>query len=174
MIKTFQGKSPKIHETAFIAENAVIIGDVEIGERASVWYNCVLRGDVNYIRIGAGANIQDGTITHVSRGQDFPTVVEERVTIGHSATVHGCYVETGSLIGIGAIILDGARIGKNSLVAAGSLVTPGTVIPERSFVLGSPARVKRELTDEEVENIQKFWQNYIALSEIYLVGTPSS
>jgi len=174
MIKTFQGKSPKIHETAFIAENAVIIGDVEIGERASVWYNCVLRGDVNYIRIGAGANIQDGTIIHVSRGQDFPTVVEERVTIGHSATVHGCYVETGSLIGIGAIILDGARIGKNSLVAAGSLVTPGTVIPERSFVLGSPARVKRELTDEEVENIQKFWQNYIALSEIYLVGTPSS
>ena len=174
MIKTFQGKSPKIHETAFIAENAVIIGDVEIGERASVWYNCVLRGDVNYIRIGAGANIQDGTIIHVSRGQDFPTVVEERVTIGHSATVHGCHVETGSLIGIGAIILDGARIGKNSLVAAGSLVTPGTVIPERSFVLGSPARVRRELTDEEVENIQKFWQNYIALSEIYLVGTPSS
>ena len=168
MIKTFQGKSPKIHETAFIAENAVIIGDVEIGERASIWYNCVLRGDVNYIRIGAGANIQDGTIIHVSRGQDFPTVVEERVTIGHSATVHGCYVETGSLIGIGAIILDGARIGKNSLVAAGSLVTPGTVIPERSFVLGTPARVKRELTDEEVANLQKFWQNYIALSAIYL------
>lgn len=168
MIKTFQNIAPKIHETAFVAETAVIIGDVEIGERASVWYNCVLRGDVNYIRIGAGTNIQDGTVIHVSRGADFPTVIEERVTVGHSATVHGCHVETGSLVGIGAIILDGARIGKNSLVAAGSLVTPGTQIPERSFVLGSPARVRRELTDEEVENLQKFWRNYIALSEIYL------
>jgi carbonic anhydrase/acetyltransferase-like protein (isoleucine patch superfamily) len=167
MIKSFQNTTPKIHETAFVAETAVIIGDVEIGESASVWYNCVLRGDVNYIRIGAGANIQDGTIIHVSRGSDFPTIIEENVTVGHSATVHGCHIETGSLIGIGAIILDRARIGKNSLIAAGSLVTPNTRIPERSFVLGSPARVKRELTDEEVANIQKFWQNYIALSEIY-------
>jgi carbonic anhydrase/acetyltransferase-like protein (isoleucine patch superfamily) len=168
MIKSFQNTTPKIHETAFVAETAVIIGDVEIAEKASVWYNCVLRGDVNYIRIGAGANIQDGTIIHVSRGNDFPTIIEENVTVGHRAMVHGCYIETGSLIGIGAIILDGARIGKNSLVAAGSLVTPNTQIPERSFVLGSPARVKRELTGEEVENIQKFWQNYITLSEIYL------
>jgi len=168
MIKTFQNIAPKIHETAFVAENAVVIGDVEIGEQASIWYNCVLRGDVNYIRIGAGANIQDGTIIHVSRGQDFPTIIEPRVTVGHSATIHGCYVETGSLIGIGAIILDGARVGKNSLVAAGSLVTPGTQIPERSFVVGSPARVRRELSDEEVANLQKFWQNYITLSEIYL------
>ncbi len=167
MIKNFQNTAPKIHDSAFIAENAVIIGDVEIGERASIWYNCVLRGDVNHIRIGAGVNIQDGTIIHVSRGNDFPTIIENSVTVGHSATIHGCYIETGSLIGIGAIILDGARIGKNSLIAAGSLVTPNTIIPERSFVLGSPAKVKRELTDEEVENIQKFWQNYITLSEIY-------
>ena len=170
MIKAFQEKSPKIHETAFVAETAVVIGDVEIGERASIWYNCVLRGDVNFIRIGADANIQDGTVIHVSRGQDFPTIIEPQVTVGHSATVHGCYVETGSLIGIGAIILDGARIGRNSLVAAGSLVTPGTRIPERSFVLGSPARVRRELTDEEVANLQKFWQNYVTLSEIYYNG----
>jgi gamma-carbonic anhydrase len=167
MIKTFQAKSPQIHASAFIAETAVIIGDVEIGERASVWYNCVLRGDVNFIRIGAGTNIQDGTVIHVSRGADFPTVIEPHVTVGHSATIHGCYIEQGSLIGIGAIILDGARIGKNSLVAAGSLVTPNTIIPERSFVLGSPARVKRELSDEEVENLQKFWQNYITLIELY-------
>jgi len=167
MIRPFQNITPQIHETAFIAENAVIIGDVRIGARASVWYNCVLRGDVNYIRIGDDTNIQDGTIIHVSRGNDFPTVIEDRVTVGHSATVHGCYVETGSLIGIGAIVLDGARIGKNSLVAAGSLVTPGTRIPERSFVLGSPARVKRELTDEEIENLQKFWQNYVKLTALY-------
>jgi gamma-carbonic anhydrase len=172
MIKSFQNNAPKIHETAFIAENAVVIGDVEIGERASVWYNCVLRGDVNFIRIGAGTNIQDGTIIHVSRGADFPTIIENNVTVGHSATVHGCFVGQGSLIGIGAVILDGARIGRNSLIAAGSLVTPNTVIPERSFVLGSPARVKRELTDEEVENLRKFWQNYISLSEIYLNEQP--
>ena len=167
MIKSFQNIAPKIHETAFIAENAVIIGDVEIGERASVWYNCVLRGDVNHIRIGADTNIQDGTIIHVSRGADFPTIIEKEVTVGHSATIHGCYIQRGSLIGIGAIILDGARIGKNSLIAAGSLVTPNTIIPERSFVLGSPARVKRELSDEEIENLQHFWQNYVKLIELY-------
>lgn len=170
MIKSFQNLTPKIHESVFIAENAVIIGDVEIGAQASVWYNCVLRGDVNYIRIGAGTNIQDGTIIHVSRGAEFPTIIENNVTVGHSATIHGCYIETGSLIGIGAIILDGARIGKNSLIAAGSLVTPNTIIPERSFVLGAPARVKRELSDEEIADLQKFWENYIKLSEIYLKG----
>ena len=167
MIKNFQNLTPKIHESAFIAENAVIIGDVEIGERASVWYNCVLRGDVNQIRIGADTNVQDGTIIHVSRGADFPTIIEKEVTVGHSATIHGCYIEQGSLIGIGAIILDGARIGKNSLIAAGSLVTPNTVIPPRSFVLGSPARVKRELSDEEIENLHHFWQNYVKLIELY-------
>lgn len=168
IIKRFLDKSPKIHETAFIAENAVIIGNVEIGENASVWYNCVLRGDVNYIRIGAKTNIQDGTIIHVSRGEDFPTIIEDEVTVGHSATIHGCYIEKGSLIGIGATILDGARIGRHSLIAAGSLVTPNINIPERSFVLGSPAKVKRELSDEEIENIQNFWRNYVKLSEIYL------
>lgn len=168
MIKPFLDKTPKIHPTAFIAENAVIIGDVEIGENSSIWYSCVLRGDVNFIRIGAKTNIQDGTIIHVSRGENFPAIVEDEVTVGHSATIHGCYIEKGSLIGIGSTILDGARIGKNSLIAAGSLVTPNTQIPERSFVLGSPARVKRELSDEEIENIQNFWRNYVKLSEIYL------
>lgn len=167
MIKSFQNITPKIDETAFIAENAVIIGDVEIGAEASVWYNCVLRGDVNYIRIGAKSNIQDGTIIHVSRGEDYPTIIETEVTVGHSATIHGCYIETGSLIGIGAIVLDGARIGKNSLIAAGSLVTPNTIIPERSFVLGAPAKVRRELSDAEVKDLQRFWQGYIQLSEIY-------
>lgn len=167
MIRSFKNITPKIHETAFIAENAVVIGNVEIAENASIWYNCVLRGDVNFIRIGAKTNIQDGTIIHVSRDENFSTIIEDEVTVGHSATIHGCYIEKGSLIGIGSTILDGARIGKNSLIAAGSLVTPNTIIPERSFVLGSPARVKRELSDEEVSNIQKFWQGYIELSEIY-------
>lgn len=169
MIKSFNGVSPKIHESVFVAENAVIIGDVGIGENASIWYNCVLRGDVNFIRIGDGTNIQDGTIIHVSRSEEFPTIIEHNVTVGHSATIHGCYIETGSLIGIGAIILDGARIRKNSLIAAGSLVTPNTIIPERSFVMGAPAKVRRELSDDEVTDLQKFWQNYVKLSEIYLI-----
>lgn len=171
MIRNFQDKTPKIHESVFVAENAVIIGDVEIGAGASVWYNCVLRGDVNHIRIGERTNIQDGTIIHVSRGERFPTIIEHEVTVGHSATIHGCYIETGSLIGIGAIILDGARIGRNSLVAAGSLVTPNTEIPAGSFVIGSPARVKRELTAEEISDLERFWRGYVQLSEIYKAGS---
>lgn len=171
MIKSFQTLTPKIHETAFIAEDAVIIGDVEIGAEASVWYGSILRGDVNFIRIGARTNIQDGSIIHVSR-DTHSTVLEEEITVGHRVTLHGCYVERGCLVGIGAIILDGARIGKHSLIAAGSLVTPGTQIPERSLVMGSPARVKRHLTDEEVADLEKFWRNYILLGEFY--RTPSS
>ncbi len=167
MIKSFKHIAPKIDETAFIAENAIVIGNVEIAESASVWYGCVLRGDVNFIRIGARTNIQDMTMIHVSRGKDFPTIVEADVTVGHRVTLHGCYVESGCLIGIGATILDGARIGANSLVAAGSLVTPNTIIPPNSFVLGAPARVKRELTDEEVEKIRENCRNYVNLSGIY-------
>lgn len=167
MIKSFQDKTPQIHKSAFIAENAVIIGDVKIEKDAGIWYNCVLRGDVNFIRIGKSTNIQDGTIIHVSRGEEFPTIIEHEVTVGHSATIHGCYIETGCLIGIGAIILDGARIGRNSLIAAGSLVTPGTVIPEKSFVMGAPAKVKRQLTDDEAADLERFWRGYVKLKEIY-------
>lgn len=166
MIKSFQGVAPKIHQTAFVAEDAVIIGDVEIGENASVWYGSILRGDVNFIRIGARTNIQDGTVIHVSR-ETHSTILEEEITVGHRVTLHGCYVEKGCLIGIGAIILDGARIGRNSLVAAGSLVTPGTQIPPQSLVMGSPARVKRQLSDDEAKDLEKFWRNYVLLNEIY-------
>ncbi|MEZ5345793.1 MAG: gamma carbonic anhydrase family protein [Pyrinomonadaceae bacterium] len=168
MIKTFQDKTPKIDESVFVAENAVIIGDVEIARDASIWYGCVLRGDVNYIRIGERSNIQDATVIHVSSiGGDFATIIEHDVTVGHCATIHACYIETGCLIGMGAIILDGARIGKNSLVGAGSVVTPGTVIPPRSLVLGSPAKVKRELSDDEVKDLEKFWRGYVELKDIY-------
>jgi len=167
MIKSFQNIAPKIHETVFIAEDAVIIGDVEIGEQASIWYGCVVRGDVNFIRIGARTNIQDLTMIHVSRGAEFPTIVETDVTVGHRVTLHGCYVEKGALIGIGATVLDGARIGANSLIAAGSLVTPNTIIPPKSFVLGAPAKVKRELTDEEIAKISENCRNYVDVSAIY-------
>jgi len=166
MIKSFQNLHPKIHETAFVAENAIIIGDVEIGAESSVWFGSVLRGDVNFIRIGARTNVQDGCVIHVS-SKTHPTVLEDEVTLGHRVTLHGCYVETGCLIGIGAIVLDGARVGRNSLVGAGSLVTPNTRIPPGSLVMGSPAKVKRVLTDEEIYNLPRFWQNYTALAKIY-------
>ncbi|MBS1795605.1 MAG: gamma carbonic anhydrase family protein [Acidobacteria bacterium] len=166
MIDTFQNIAPEIDETAFIAETAVVVGDVRIGAEASVWYGSVIRGDVNFIRIGARTNIQDGSVIHVS-SDTHSTVLEDEITVGHRVTLHGCYVEKGCLIGIGAIILDGARIGRNSLVAAGSLVTPGTIVPPRSLVMGSPARVKRELTDEEVAGLEKFWRNYILLGRTY-------
>lgn len=166
MIRPFQNTQPKIHETAFVAETAVIIGDVEIGAESSVWYGSIIRGDVNYIRIGARTNIQDGSIIHVT-SKTHPTVLADEVTLGHRVTLHGCYIETGSLIGIGAIVLDGARIGANSLVAAGSLVTPNTIIPPNSLVMGSPAKVKRELTEEELNDLPRFWQNYTKLIEFY-------
>lgn len=166
MIKPFQNTQPKIHETAFVAETAFVIGDVEIGAESSVWYGSIIRGDVNYIRIGARTNVQDGSIIHVT-SKTHPTVLEDEVTLGHRATLHGCYVETRCLIGIGAIILDGARIGKNSLVAAGSLVTPNTIIPPNSLVMGSPAKVKRALTEEELNDLPHFWQNYTKIIESY-------
>jgi gamma-carbonic anhydrase len=166
MIAPFNDKSPKIHETAFVAHDAVIIGDVEIGENASIWFGSILRGDVNYIRIGDRTNIQDGTVIHVS-SKDHPTILEDNITVGHRVTLHGCYVESECLIGIGSIILDGARIGTNSLVAAGSLVTPNTHIPSGSLVMGTPARVKRPLTADEIAGLKASWQNYVELSVRY-------
>ena len=166
MIKGFGDKTPRIHETAFVTEDAIVIGDVEIGEQASIWFGSIVRGDVNFIRIGDRTNIQDACVIHVS-SKDHPTILEDRITVGHRATLHGCHVETGCLIGIGSIILDGARIGRNSLVAAGSLVTPGTVIPEGSLVLGAPARVKRPLTPDELAYLDRSWKNYVELTRRY-------
>lgn len=166
MILSFREINPKIHPTAFVAHDANIIGDVEIGEDASVWFGSVLRGDVNYIRIGARTNIQDQTIVHVS-SKGLPTIVEEEVTVGHRVTLHACHVERGCLIGIGAILMDGVRVGANSIVGAGTLVTPGTKIPPRSLVIGSPGRVKRELTEDELASLQHSWQNYVELKDQY-------
>lgn len=166
MIKPFNSISPKIHETAFIADDAIIIGDVEIGEDVSVWFGSTIRGDVNYIRIGARTNIQDMTVIHVS-SKTHSTVLEDEITVGHQVTLHGCYVERGCLIGIGAILLDGVRVGANSLVAAGSLLTPGTQIPPGTLVMGSPAKVKRELTDDELAKLQRSWRNYVELKKHY-------
>ena len=166
MIKSFQNTTPKMHESAYVTDDAIVIGDVEIGAESSVWFGSILRGDVNYIRIGERTNIQDGTIIHVSR-EKHSTILENEITVGHRVTLHGCHIETGCLIGIGAIILDGVRVGENSLVAAGSLLTPNTVIPPRSLVMGSPAKVKRELSDTEVKDLERFWRNYVSLSRVY-------
>ena len=166
MIKSFQNKTPQIDETAYVTDDAIVIGDVEIGAESSVWFGSILRGDVNSIRIGSRTNIQDGTIIHVSR-ETHLTVLEDEITVGHRVTLHGCHIETGCLIGIGSIILDGVRVGKHSLVAAGSLLTPNTQIPPRSLVMGSPAKVKRELSDAEVKDLEKFWRNYVTLSRVY-------
>jgi len=166
MIRPFNGISPRIHESAYFTDDAIIVGDVEIGEDSSVWYGSVLRGDVNYIRIGARTNIQDQTIIHVS-SKGLPTIVEDEVTVGHRVTLHACHVERGCLIGIGAILMDGVRVGAQSLVGAGSLLTPGTHIPPRSLVIGSPARVKRELTEDELASLEKSWRKYVELKDKY-------
>ncbi len=166
MIKPFGSSKPNVHPSAFVADDAIVIGDVEIGDDASIWFGSVVRGDVNYIRIGDRTNIQDACVIHVS-SKNHPTVLEHEITVGHRVTLHGCHVEMGCLIGIGSIILDGARIGARSLVAAGSLVTPGTVIPPESLVMGAPAKVKRPLTPEEIENLDNSWKNYVELSRRY-------
>lgn len=166
MIKPFRDILPTIDKTAFVADDAIVIGDVEIGEDASVWFGSILRGDVNWVRIGARTNIQDQTIIHVS-SQGLPTIVEENVTVGHRVTLHACHVESGCLIGIGAIIMDGARIGRDSIVGAGTLVTPGTQIPPRSLVIGSPGRVKREVTDAELADLERSWRRYVELKNHY-------
>jgi len=166
MIKPFRGIHPRIHPTAFVEESAQVIGDVHLGEESSIWFNAVVRGDVHYIRIGDRTNIQGNSVIHV-RNDSHPTILEDEVTVGHSVTLHGCYVEKGSLIGIGSIVLDDVRVGAFSLVAAGSLVSPGTVIPPRSLVMGLPAKVKRELTEAEVNDLSVFWKNYVEYTKMY-------
>jgi len=166
MLKPFRGVHPRIHPTAFVEESAQVIGDVHLGEESSIWFNAVVRGDVHYIRIGDRTNIQDNSVIHV-RNDSHPTMLEDEVTVGHSVTLHGCYVEKGSLIGIGSIVLDDVHVGALSIVAAGALVSPGTVIPPRSLVMGLPAKVKRELTDAEVNDLSVFWKNYVEYTKMY-------
>jgi carbonic anhydrase/acetyltransferase-like protein (isoleucine patch superfamily) len=166
MIRPFRGVHPQIHPTAYVEPSAQVIGDVHLGEEASIWCNCTVRGDVHYIRIGDRSNVQDNSVLHVRNGT-HPVILESEVTVGHSVTLHGCYVERGCLIGIGSILLDDVRIGELSLVAAGSLVSPGTIIPPRSLVMGSPAKVKRPLTDTEAAALEVFWKNYVEYTNEY-------
>ena len=148
ILLTLGDKVPRLARDAWVAPGAVVVGDVELGSGASVWYGCVLRGDVNWIRVGARTNIQDQSVLHVSR-DGFPCELGNEVTVGHRAVVHGCRVGDGALIGIGAIILDGAEIGSESLIGAGAVVAPGVVIPDGMLAVGIPARVVRPLRKDE-------------------------
>lgn len=163
IIRAFRGKSPKIAASAFIAEGAVLIGDVEVGEQASIWYGCVLRADVGHIRVGARSNVQDGSCLHMTSNLSH-AVIGEDVTVGHGAIVHGATVHDGALIGMGSILLDNVVIGSQSLVAAGSLVPPRMVVPPNSMVRGQPAKVVRELSDEERLEGRRGAAHYIELA----------
>lgn len=160
--------SPNVHPTAFVADNATVIGDVNLGADSSVWFGTVIRGDTATITVGAGSNVQDGTVLHADHG--FPLTIGERVTIGHKAMVHGCTIGDESLIGIGAVVLNGAKIGKNCLVGAGALVTEGKEFPDGSMIIGSPAKAVRQLTPEQIEGLRKSAQTYINNGRRYKAG----
>ncbi len=173
MIRPYRNISPRIHCTAFVEESAQVIGDVVIGEESSVWFNAVVRGDVNYIRIGHRTNIQDLSVLHVTH-DTHPLVVGNEVTVGHGVTLHGCTVRDRCLIGMGAVILDGAVIGEESIVGAGALVREGMTVRPRTLVVGVPAREARTLTDEEVERLRRSALNYIAYMNEYKESHPPS
>lgn len=166
LIRSFRGKAPRIHESVYLAESATVIGDVEIGPRASLWFGAVVRGDVFHIRIGAETSVQDNTVIHVTHDR-FPTIVGDRVTIGHAAILHGCTIGDRCIIGMGATVLDQAEIGERSIVGAGALVTPGTKIPPGHLAVGTPARVKRPLTEAELSWLETSADHYIELAQIY-------
>ena len=166
LIRGFRGHQPKLDPTAFVADTATLIGDVTLGARSSVWFGAVLRGDVFHIRIGEETSIQDNAVIHVTHDQ-YATEVGSRVTVGHGVTLHGCTVGDLCIVGMGAIVLDQAVIGDRSIVGAGALVTPGTKIPPGHLAVGSPARPKRPLTEEELSWLESSAQHYVELARGY-------
>jgi carbonic anhydrase/acetyltransferase-like protein (isoleucine patch superfamily) len=166
MIRSYRGRTPQIPASAYIDPDAVIIGDVTIGELSSVWPGVVIRGDVNWIRIGARTNIQDGSVLHVMK-DTHPLVLGDAVTIGHGVILHGCTVESNVLIGMGSILLNGAKIGTGSIVAAGTLVPEGTIVPPGSLFMGHPGKLRRALTPEDQASIEAYAARYIEYSETY-------
>ncbi len=159
---------PKIHESAWVADSAQVIGHVELAQDSSVWFGTVIRGDTSTIRIGRGSNIQDSSVLHADEG--MPLVIGDNVTVGHQVMLHGCTVGDGSLIGIQAVVLNGAKIGKNCLVGAGSLVTEGKEFPDGSMILGSPAKVVRQLSAEQIAGLKMSAQHYVDNARRYQTG----
>ena len=158
MIIEYENIQPQIDESCFIADSAEIIGRVNVAENSSVWYGCIIRGDENTINIGKNTNIQDGTVIHISK--EHQTEIGDYVTVGHKAIVHACKIGNNVLVGMGAILLDGVEIEDDVLIGAGSIVTPGKIIPRGTLVLGSPAKVVRELTEEEIKHLKQSAMDY--------------
>ena len=177
MIRPFQGIHPKIDESAFIAETAVIVGDVEVGPQSSIWYNVVARGDVNFIRIGKRTNIQDLSMLHVTHKKTAadpgaPLIIGDDVTVAHSVTLHGCTVENGAFIGMQAIVMDNVVVGEGALVGARALVTEGTVIAPHTLWVGAPAKYKRDLTPDEIDWLGRSAGNYVNYALQYIHDRP--
>lgn len=166
MLHSYLGHSPQLGTSVFTVDSAEIIGDVVIGDYSSIWFNVVIRGDVNYIRIGSRTNVQDGTVIHVDHSR-YPTHIGDDVTIGHNVTLHGCNIGDRCLIGMGAVVMDNVTIENDAMVGAGALVPPGTVIPSGSLFMGSPAKFKRKLTQKELDHLKQSAQNYIKYAENY-------
>jgi len=166
MILTLAGRTPRIAASAYIAPSADVIGEVEIGEHSSVWFQCVLRGDIEPIRVGANSNLQDGTMVHTMKGS--PVVVGDWVTVGHRAVLHGCTIENHCLVGMGAVLLNNVRVGEGSIIAAGAVVVEDTVIPPRSLYVGVPAQFRRELAETEQAFIDMHASHYLEYKDEYL------
>lgn len=168
MIRSYKGKSPQIASTCFVDDSAQLVGDVTLAEHASVWMNCVLRGDVHSIRVGANSNIQDCSVLHGMLGK-WPVVVGDWVTVGHSVTLHGCVIEDRCLIGMGSVILNGARIGTGSIIAAGCVIPEGTVVEPYSLWAGVPGKFRKKIDNDEMqEMILHYAKNYLDYKETYL------
>jgi carbonic anhydrase/acetyltransferase-like protein (isoleucine patch superfamily) len=166
LIRSFKGRLPQVAATAYVDPEAVVIGDVTIGEHSSIWPGVVIRGDVNWIRIGARTNVQDGSILHVMINE-WPLILGDNVTVGHAVTLHGCTIESRCLIGMGSIILNGAVVGTGSIVAAGSLVPEGTHVPPGSLFMGHPGKFRRALTAEDQASIDGYAARYVEYKETY-------
>ena len=167
MIRPYKGVWPKLGERVFVDASAQVIGDVELGDHASVWMNAVVRGDVHKVRIGSCTNIQDNCVVHVF-SELHPTILGDHVTVGHSVTLHGCRIDAYCLIGMGATILNGAHVGEEAIVAAQTLVPEGMVVPPRTLVMGTPAKVRRPITEEERAGLRRYAQDYLEYKETYL------
>ncbi len=169
MIHRYQGKTPIIHPTVFVAKNATIIGDVEIDEEASIWFQTVIRGDLNYTYIGKRSNVQDLSLIHQS--PTLPVIIKDDVTIGHQVTIHACTIGNNALVGMGSLVLDGAEVGENAFIGAGSLVSPNTKIPPFTLAFGSPAKVIRELTEADIKEMTRIKESYSEKGTYYLNHT---